>query len=75
VLKKDERRTGGFFMRLKTDEWFKGYALFTPDPEATRNAGYFEYFEHFDKPNNMYVPCAGMTATCASLVTAPASVR
>lgn len=59
VLKKDERRTGGFFMRLKTDEWFKGYALFTPDPEADDNPGYYEYFEHYDKPNNQYVPCAG----------------
>lgn len=59
VLKKDERRTGGFFMRLKTDEWMKGYALFTPDPEADGNPGYYEYFEHYDKSNNQYVPCAG----------------
>jgi hypothetical protein len=59
VKDKKERQTGGFFMRLKTDEWMKAYALFIPDPEAENNSGYFEYFEHYDKPNNQYVPCAG----------------
>ena len=54
-----ERRTGGFFMRLKTDEWMKAYALFTPDPEADKNPGYYEYFEHYDNSNSQYVPCAG----------------
>lgn len=59
VTKASERRSGGYFMRLKTDEWLRGYALFTPDPEADKNPGYFEYFEHYDKSNNSYVPCAG----------------
>lgn len=59
VNKASERKQGGFFMRLKTDEWLKAYALFTPDPEAADNPGYFEYFEHYDKSNNQYVPCAG----------------
>lgn len=59
VTSTKERNQGGFFMRLKTDEWLKGYALFTPDPEAANNPGYFEYFEHYDKSNNSYVPCAG----------------
>lgn len=59
VTSAKQRQTGGFFMRLKTDEWMKAYALFTPDPEADKNPGYYEYFEHYDKPNNQYVPCAG----------------
>lgn len=59
VTSKKERAQGGFFTRLKTDEWMKGHAIFTPDPEAAKNPGYYEYFEHYDKPNNQYVPCAG----------------
>lgn len=59
VTKASERKSGGFFMRLKTDEWLRAHALFTPDPEAADNPGYFEYFEHYDKPNNTYVPCSG----------------
>jgi hypothetical protein len=61
-------------MRLKTDEWFKGYALFTPDPEADKNPGYYEYFEHYDKSNNQYVPCAGDDCYMCELGDSP-SVR
>lgn len=46
-------------MRLKADESFKGYALFEPDPEAENNPGYFEYYDHYDKQGNTYVPCSG----------------
>jgi hypothetical protein len=46
-------------MRLKTDEAFKGIALFEPDPELEDNPGYYEYYDHFDKQANQYVPCAG----------------
>lgn len=59
VKTKKDRNTGGFFTRLKTDEWLKAHALFTPDPEAAKNPGYYEYFEHYDKTNNLFVPCAG----------------
>ena len=59
ITKKDERQRGGFFFRLKTDEWIKAYALFSPDPEADNNSGYFEYLEHYDKSNNQFVPCTG----------------
>jgi hypothetical protein len=46
-------------MRLKTDEAFKRFALFEPDPELEDNPGYFEYYDHYDKQANQYVPCAG----------------
>jgi len=49
-------------MRLKADESFRGVALFEPDPEAAEkgeNPGYFEYYDHFDKSANTYVPCSG----------------
>jgi hypothetical protein len=46
-------------MRLKTDEAFKGVALFEPDPELKDNPGYFEYYDHYDNQANQYVPCAG----------------
>lgn len=57
INKKSERKQGGFFMRLKTDEFFKAYALFTPDPEEAGNPGWMEYLEHYDNSNNQYVPC------------------
>lgn len=47
------------FMRLKTEEWMKGYALFTPDPEAANNPGWFEYLEHYDNSNKSYLACTG----------------
>lgn len=59
VAKKEDRKQGGFFLRLKTDEWMKAYALFSPNPEEDGNTGWYEYFEHYDKSNNMYVPCLG----------------
>lgn len=59
VGKKEDRKQGGFFLRLKTDEWMKAYALFSPNPEEDGNVGWFEYFEHYDKSNNQYVPCLG----------------
>jgi len=46
-------------MRLKADESFRGVALFEPDPELEGNPGYFEYYDHYDKQGNAYVPCAG----------------
>lgn len=46
-------------MRLKTDEYFKGHALFEPDPELEDNPGYYEYYDHFDNQANQYVPCTG----------------
>jgi hypothetical protein len=46
-------------MRLKADESFKGIALFEPDPELDDNPGYLEYYDHYDKQGNTYVPCAG----------------
>ena len=57
IRNKKDRSSGNIFTRLKTDEWLKGYALFTPDPEITENNPYIEYQEHYDKPNNQYVPC------------------
>jgi hypothetical protein len=59
VAKKEDRKQGGFFLRLKTDEWLKAYALFSPNPEEDGNSGWYEYFEHYDKSNNQYVPCLG----------------
>lgn len=59
VRSKEDRRRPSVFMRLKTDESFMGYALFEPDPELEDNPGYFEYYDHFDKQGNTYVPCAG----------------
>jgi hypothetical protein len=61
-------------MRLKTDEWMKAHALFTPDPEAAKNPGWFEYFEHYDKPNNQFVPCSGDDCYMCELGDSP-SVR
>jgi hypothetical protein len=74
VTNKKERQTGGFFMRLKTDESLRAYALFSPDPEAEKNPGYYEYFEHFDKPNNTSVPCGGDDCYMCELGDSP-SVR
>jgi hypothetical protein len=59
VNTKEDRKRPSVFMRLKTDEAFKGYALFEPDPEVEGNVGYFEYYDHYDKQANQYVPCAG----------------
>lgn len=59
VKRKEDRKQPGVFFRLKTDERFKANALFTPDPEAKNNPGYFEYYEHYDNANNSYVPCLG----------------
>jgi len=47
---------------LKADESFRGVALFEPDPEASEkgeNPGYYEYYDHYDKAGNTYVPCSG----------------
>lgn len=59
VASKEDRKRPSVFMRLKKDEGFKGYALFEPDPEAEDNPGYYEYYDHYDKQGNTYVPCAG----------------
>lgn len=59
VKSKEDRKRPSVFMRLKTDEAFKGVALFEPDPEADDNPGYYEYYDHYDKQANSYVPCAG----------------
>jgi len=54
-----ERKSGQLYVRLKTDEWIKGYALFSPNPETENNPGWFEYLEHYDKANNQFVPFTG----------------
>jgi hypothetical protein len=59
VRSKDERRRPSVFMRLKPDESFMGFAMFEPDPEIEDQPGYLEYYDHFDKQANQYVPCAG----------------
>jgi hypothetical protein len=59
VNTKADRQRPSVFMRLKTNEAFKGVALFEPDPEIEDNPGYFEYYDHYDKQGNAYVPCAG----------------
>jgi hypothetical protein len=59
VKSKEDRKRPSVFMRLKTDEAFKGVPLFEPDPELDKNPGYFEYYDHYDKQGNSYVPCAG----------------
>ena len=62
VRTREERRRPSVFMRLKADESFRGVALFEPDPEAAEkgeNPGYFEYYDHYDKAGNTYVPCSG----------------
>jgi hypothetical protein len=59
IKTKEERKSGNLFLRLKTDEKFKGNALFEMNPEATKNPGYYEYLEHYDNSNNTYVPCTG----------------
>jgi hypothetical protein len=59
IKSKDERKSGNLFLRLKTDEKFKGNALFEMNPEAEKNPGYYEYLEHYDNSNNTYVPCTG----------------
>jgi hypothetical protein len=59
VRTKEDRKRPSVFMRLKTDESFKGIALFEPDPELDKNPGYYEYYDHYDKQANQYVPCSG----------------
>ena len=62
VGSKEDRKRPSVFMRLKDGESFRGVALFDPDPEAAlkgENPGYFEYYDHYDKAGNTYVPCAG----------------
>lgn len=59
VKSKEDRKRPSIFMRLRTDESFKGIALFEPDPEVKDNPGYLEYYDHYDKQANQYVPCAG----------------
>ena len=59
VRTKDERNRPSVFMRLKAEESFKGIALFEPNPELEDNPGYYEYYDHYDKQGNTYVPCAG----------------
>lgn len=59
VKNKEDRKRPSVFMRLKTDESFKAVALFRPDPELENNPGYLEYYDHYDKQANQYVPCAG----------------
>ena len=59
VRTKQDRKRPSVFMRLKVDEAFKMYALFEPDPELDDNPGFFEYYDHYDKQGNAYVPCTG----------------
>jgi hypothetical protein len=59
VATKEDRKRPSVFMRLKTDEFFKGHALFEPDPELDDNPGYFEYYDHWDQQGQSYVPCTG----------------
>jgi hypothetical protein len=59
VRNKEDRKRPSVFMRLKAEESFRGHALFEPDPELADNPGYYEYYDHFDKQGNTYVPCAG----------------
>ena len=59
VKSKEDRKRPSVFMRLKADESFKAVALFEPDPELDKNEGYYEYYDHYDKQGNSYVPCAG----------------
>lgn len=59
VQSKEDRKRPSVFMRLKTDESFRGIALFEPDPELGDNPGYFEYYDHWDQQGSQYVPCAG----------------
>ena len=59
VRSKEDRKRPTVYMRLKTDESFRGYALFEPDPDLEDNPGYFEYYDHWDEQARQYVPCAG----------------
>jgi hypothetical protein len=59
VQTKEDRKRPSVFIRLKTEEQFRGYALFEPDPELADNSGFFEYFSHWDQQGQTYVPCAG----------------
>jgi len=59
VRTKEERKRPSVFMRLKTGEALRGYAMFEPDPEMENNPGYYEYYSHYDAQANQYVPCAG----------------
>lgn len=59
VKSREDRKRPSVFIRLKTDEYFKGYALFEPDPELEDNPGYHEYYHHWDEQARTYVPCVG----------------
>jgi hypothetical protein len=59
VASKEDRKRPSVFMRLKTDQDFKGHALFEPAPELDENPGYFEYYDHWDQQGQSYVPCTG----------------
>jgi hypothetical protein len=59
VRTKEDRKRPSVFIRLKAEEMFKGHALFEPDVELDDNPWYFEYFSHYDKQANQYVPCSG----------------
>src|SRR4029077_14859947 len=59
VRTKEDRMRPSVFLRLKTDEQFRGHALFEPDPELEDNPGFYEYFTHWDQQGTRYVPCAG----------------
>jgi len=59
VRTKEDRKRPSVFLRLKAEEAFKGHALFEPDVELKDNPWYFEYFSHYDKQANQYVPCSG----------------
>ena len=62
VRNKEDRKRPSVYLRLKADESFRGVALFNPDPELSEkgeNPGYYEYYDHYDKQGNTYVPCAG----------------
>jgi hypothetical protein len=62
VRTKEDRKRPSVYLRLKADESFRGIALFEPDPELSeqgKNPGYYEYYDHYDKQGNTYVPCAG----------------
>lgn len=59
VANKEDRKRPSVFIRLRTDETFKAYAMFEPDMELSDNPGFFEYFSHWDDQAKRYVPCLG----------------
>lgn len=59
VRSADDRNRSQFLTLPRIGDDFRGYALFTPDPELEDNPGYFEYFDHWDTKETAYVPCSG----------------